>query len=130
MSDRTELRCENPAYDTARTPQCNLQFVVCWCLFFKVNSLQVLTNVIVFLSICTDLDTEHEFILFLWVGKSPNRPQRRYLGLALLALWQALVRAWLVRLADVLTNRGVFILITHISMPQLDSSLQLANFAN
>jgi hypothetical protein len=42
-----------------------------------------------FLSISTDFDTEHEFVLFLWVGKSQNRPQRRYLGLALLALWQA-----------------------------------------
>ena len=30
---RTELRCENPAYDTARTPQCNLQFVIASILF-------------------------------------------------------------------------------------------------
>jgi hypothetical protein len=31
---------------------------------------------------------------FLWVGKSQNRPYRRLLGLALLALWQALAVAW------------------------------------
>jgi len=31
MSDRTELRNENPAYDAARIPQCNLQFVVFSC---------------------------------------------------------------------------------------------------
>ena len=61
---RTERCYENPANDTPRTPQCNLQFVVCWCLFFKVNSLHVLTNLTVFLSVCTDLNTEHKFILF------------------------------------------------------------------
>lgn len=33
LSARTERCCENPAYDSPRTPQCNLQFVTRWALF-------------------------------------------------------------------------------------------------
>ena len=36
LSGRTERCCENPAYDTPRTPQCNLQFVTAWCLFLVI----------------------------------------------------------------------------------------------
>jgi hypothetical protein len=36
LSGRTERCCENPAYDTPLTPQCNLQFVSNWLLIFNI----------------------------------------------------------------------------------------------
>ncbi|AHW62339.1 hypothetical protein FH5T_19860 [Draconibacterium orientale] len=51
--------------------------------------------------------TIHEtliYFVFAWAILKP--PIRRLIGLGLQALWQALLKRWLVRLANVPANRG------------------------
>ena len=55
----------------ALSAKCFIYRVVCWCLLFKVNSLQVNTNLIFYLNqSALTLIRSTNLFCFLWVGKS------------------------------------------------------------
>jgi len=45
LSGRTERCCENPANDTPRTSQCNLQFVRHWLFYFQSLYFSIFFNI-------------------------------------------------------------------------------------